>query len=78
MALGEVGDGTAIRLIGELTPDVVIMDVIMPNQNGIKTTSQVASLYPPERCNEALCTRRFHFLKWEGLVRCAKFVSLMG
>lgn len=45
--LGEAADGpTAIRRIRELTPDVVIMDVVMPNQSGIKTTRQIVATYP--------------------------------
>jgi DNA-binding NarL/FixJ family response regulator len=45
--LGEAGDGpTAIRLIGELTPDIVIMDVVMPSQSGIETTRQIAATFP--------------------------------
>lgn len=47
MLLGEAEDGaTAIRLIGELAPDIVIADVIMPGQNGIETTRQIVASYP--------------------------------
>ncbi len=45
--LGEAGDGpTAMRLIGKLSPDVVIMDVIMPDQNGVEVTRQISARYP--------------------------------
>lgn len=45
--LGEAGEGpTAIRLIGELAPDIVIMDVILPGINGIEVTRQLTALYP--------------------------------
>lgn len=37
--VGQVGDGhSAIRLIRELSPDIVIMDIGMPELNGIETT----------------------------------------
>ena len=40
--VGEATDGReAIRLAEELSPDVVIMDVAMPNMNGIQATMQI-------------------------------------
>jgi len=37
--IGQVGDGhSAIKLIRELSPDIVIMDIGMPELNGIETT----------------------------------------
>lgn len=42
--IAEADDGrTAVRLAGELSPDVVIMDVGMPNLNGIEATRQIVA-----------------------------------
>ena len=45
--VGEAGEGrTALRLTRELLPDVIIMDVGMPDLNGIEATRQVAAEFP--------------------------------
>ncbi len=45
--LGEASDGrTAVNLTKELHPDVVIMDVIMPQMNGIEAMQQIAADSP--------------------------------
>ena len=45
--VGEAGEGrTALRLARELLPDVIIMDVGMPELNGIEATRQVAAEFP--------------------------------
>jgi DNA-binding NarL/FixJ family response regulator len=36
----------AVELAAKLMPDVVIMDVLMPKQNGIDATRQIVSEHP--------------------------------
>ena len=45
--IGEAADGrSAIRLVQELSPDVVIMDISMPDLNGIDATRKITADYP--------------------------------
>ena len=45
--VGEAGEGrTALRLARELVPDVIIMDVVMAELNGIEATRQVVAEFP--------------------------------
>ncbi len=37
---------TAVALVDELLPDVVIMDVTMPDLNGVEATRQIVAKYP--------------------------------
>jgi len=44
---GEAQDGrTAVQLVEKLLPDVVIMDVSMPDLNGIEASRQITSRFP--------------------------------
>lgn len=45
--IGEACDGIqAIALVKELKPDVVLMDINMPNLNGIQTTESILDIQP--------------------------------
>ena len=45
--VGEAEDGrTAVQLAKKLSPDIVIMDVAMPDLNGIEATRQVVAEHP--------------------------------
>ena len=48
--VGEADNGrAALRLVGELAPDVVVMDLKMPGLTGVETTRQVSSIAPRTR-----------------------------
>jgi DNA-binding NarL/FixJ family response regulator len=47
---GEAGDGAeAVRLVRELAPDVVVMDLHMPGVSGIEAIRQIAGIAPLTR-----------------------------
>jgi DNA-binding NarL/FixJ family response regulator len=48
--VGEAGDGReAIRLAGELRPDLILLDVRMPGTSGLQALREIARITPPIR-----------------------------
>jgi two-component system, NarL family, response regulator NreC len=45
--VGDAGDGnTAVQLANELKPDIVLMDISMPEMNGIEATGKIKEILP--------------------------------
>ena len=50
VVVGEASDGEeAIRIAAETEPDVILMDLIMPNKGGICATREIVAQWPEAR-----------------------------
>ena len=48
--VGEAATGTeAVSLVGQLTPDVVVLDIAMPELNGLEATERILADQPETR-----------------------------
>lgn len=70
---GEAGDGqTAIQLCAQLQPDVVLMDMVMPDMNGADATRAIRQQFPTV---QVIALTSF---KEEGLVKSALESGAIG
>jgi NarL family two-component system response regulator LiaR len=48
--VGMCGDGReAVRLAGELRPDVILLDLVMPKMDGVQATFEIKKVFPSAR-----------------------------
>jgi DNA-binding NarL/FixJ family response regulator len=48
--IGQAENGKdALQKVGELGPDIVVMDIVMPEMNGLEATKQIYKKYPQTR-----------------------------
>jgi two-component system, NarL family, response regulator LiaR len=71
--VGEAGDGeTAVALCGQILPDVILMDMVMPDIDGVATTRLIRQQFPSV---QVIALTSF---KEEGLVQSALRAGAIG
>lgn len=67
--VGEAGNGReAIQMVGELMPQVVLMDISMPVMNGMDAAKQLRETYPDLKV--IILTMHEHKEYIQGVIRC--------
>ncbi|MCZ8521158.1 MULTISPECIES: response regulator transcription factor [Paenibacillus] len=62
--VGEAEDGAqALELIGELRPDLVICDIVMPVMDGIEVLETASKAYPESRFIMLTCMNEFEYAR---------------
>ena len=58
--VGEAVNGLeAIKLVQQVQPDVILMDLVMPEMNGVEAIQEIIRIIPEARhtCHDQFCSR---------------------
>jgi DNA-binding NarL/FixJ family response regulator len=68
--VGEAGDGEeAVQLTAQLKPDVIVMDVAMPNVNGVEATKRIKEFCP---ATAVLALTAYDYDQYIERLRCSR------
>ena len=60
----------AVQLVGAVQPDVVLMDVCMPNLDGLDATQIIKTSWPDHRADDRRRLSDRGFCRWRGCLFC--------
>ncbi len=77
--VGEAGDGrTAVQLARELQPSVVVMDITMPNLNGVEAARQIVSRTARRQSNSLIKSQLMKKLGVQSIAELVKYAISEG